>query len=112
MPFNSEEIAITSEIMCLSSEEIRIIGEEMPQSSERITFIGEEMGIIGETIPGMNNAELRSPAWNLKVDDNRWRRLVVVVSGEVFKTLLYRGSDFTGQRHLRRHGLHLRRVVP
>lgn len=37
--------------------------EKMPQSSERITFIGEEIGINGETIPGMNNAELRGPAW-------------------------------------------------
>lgn len=35
----------------------------MPQSSERITFIGEIIGIIGETIPRMNNAELRGPAW-------------------------------------------------
>lgn len=40
MPLISEEIAINSEIMCLSSEEIRIIVEEIPQSSERITFIG------------------------------------------------------------------------
>lgn len=35
----------------------------MPQSSERIAFVGEEIGIIVETIPGMNNAELRGPAW-------------------------------------------------
>ena len=48
--------------MCLTSEEIIIIGEEMPQSSERIAFVGEEIEIIGETIPGMNNAELRGPA--------------------------------------------------
>jgi len=35
----------------------------MPESSERIVIVGEEMGIVGETIPGMNNAELRGPAW-------------------------------------------------
>lgn len=63
MPFISEEMAITSERMCLTSGEIIIIGEEMPQSSERIAFVGEEIGIIVETIPGMNNAELRGPAW-------------------------------------------------
>lgn len=56
-------MAITSERMCLTSEEIIIIGEEMPQTSERIVIVGEEIGIIGETIPGMNNAELRGPAW-------------------------------------------------
>ena len=55
-------MAITSERMCLTSEEIIIIGEEMPQTSERIAFIGEEMGIVWETIPRMNNAELRGPA--------------------------------------------------
>ena len=49
--------------MWITSEEIVIIGEEMPQSSERIVIVGEEMGIVGETIPGMNNAELRGPAW-------------------------------------------------
>ena len=49
--------------MGITSEEIRIVWEEMRQSSEIITFIGEIIGIIGETIPGMNNAELRRPAW-------------------------------------------------
>lgn len=47
--------------MCLTSEEIGIIWEEMPQSSERKVFVGEEIGINGETIPGMNNAELWDP---------------------------------------------------
>jgi len=47
----------------------------------------------------------------LKVEKNRRQRLVVVVSGEVFKTLLYRGGDVTVQRYLSRNGLHLRRVV-
>lgn len=63
MPIISEEMGITSEEIPFSSEEIIIIGKEMPQSSGRITFIGEEIGINGETIPGMNNAELRGPAW-------------------------------------------------
>ena len=47
----------------------------------------------------------------LKVEKNRRQRLVVVVRGEVFKTLLYRGSDVAVQRNLSRYGLHLRRVV-
>lgn len=79
MPLISEEIGIISERMGTTSEEIRIVGEE---------------------IPGMNNAGLRGPARNLKVDENRRRRSVVVVGGEVFKTLLYRCGDFTCQRHL------------
>ena len=47
----------------------------------------------------------------LKVEKNRRQRLVVVVSGEVFKTLLYRGGDVAVQRNLSRYGLHLRRVI-
>lgn len=96
MPLISEEIGIISEKMGITSEEIIIIGEEMPQSSERIVIIGEEMHINGEIIPGMNNAELRGPAWFLIVEKNRRRRLVVVVSGEVFKTLLYCSGDVAG----------------
>ena len=95
MPFISEEIAITSERMCFTSEEIRIVGEEMHQSSERIYIIGEEIAINGETISEMNNAELRGPAWNLKVDENRWRRSVVVFGGELRKALLDCSSDIT-----------------
>lgn len=67
MPFSSEEIAITSERMCLTSEEIRIIGEEMPQTSESIVLIGERMAINGEIkMP----SDLR-PACGLNVDKNR-----------------------------------------
>jgi hypothetical protein len=95
MPLISERIGIISERMGITSEEIRIVGEEMHQSSERIYIIGEEIAINGETISEMNNAELRGPAWNLKVDENRWRRSVVVFGGELRKALLDCSSDIT-----------------
>ena len=86
MPILSEEMAITSEGMGISSEEIGIIGEVITLIFGRNDYYW-----------GRNSGDENCRACGLNVDGNRWRWSVVVLRGEVGKSLLYRGGDVARQ---------------
>ena len=96
MPFISEEMTITSERMCFSSEEIGYNWVRNTAIFGRNTYYWGRNRYKWGRNSGNEKCRAARPGLALKVEKNR-RSLVVVVIGEVFETLFYRGGDFTRQ---------------